>query len=136
MKSRTSKPTSAAAVIRRAGEEWARNWNRRKLGKVVAAYAEDAVYLPPHHPAVHGRAAIRKYLKAPLDHGVTGLSFKVTYIRQEGDLAWDVGTYRMTVPTMDGRLRNDQGKYLTLWRRTRGGRWHIVADSWSSDLPA
>ncbi len=133
---RKPRESSAAAIIRKTGEAWARNWNAKKLGQVVAAYATDAVYLPPHHPAVHGRNAIRRYLKGPLEHGVTGLSFKVTYIKQEGDLAWDVGTYRMSVPMMDGRKRTDQGKYLTLWRRARNGQWHIVADSWSSDLPA
>ena len=105
-----------------------------KLDEVVAAYAEDAVYLPPHHEAVHGRDAIREYLKAPLAHGVSNLAFEVTYIKQQGRIAWDVGTYHMTIPGNDGTKREDHGKYLTVWRRVRKV-WVIAADAWSSDLP-
>jgi uncharacterized protein (TIGR02246 family) len=125
---------SAAATIRRIGDDWARHWNAGELDGVVAAYAEDAVYLPPHHEAVHGRKAIREYVKVPLGHGVSDLAFEVTYIKQEGSIAWDVGTYRMTVPRNDASRKEDRGKYLTVWRRI-GKKWLIVADAWSSDLP-
>ncbi len=128
------KPLDAGATIRRIGDDWARHWNAQELDGVVAAYAEDAVYLPPHHEAIHGRDAIREYLKSPLNRGFSDLAFDVTYIKQQGPVAWDVGTYRMTVPAEDGATREDQGKYLTVWRRT-GKTWLIAADSWSSDLP-
>lgn len=129
-----NRAVSAAMTIRRIGDEWARHWNAGELNGVVAAYAKDAVYLPPHHQAVHGRDAIREYLKAPLGHGVSDLAFEVTYIKQQGPVAWDVGTYRMTIPQADGTKKEDHGKYLTVWRR-EGRSWLIVADAWSSDLP-
>jgi uncharacterized protein (TIGR02246 family) len=126
---------SAAATIRKIGNDWAQNWNAGDLEKVVAVYAPDAVYLPPHHEAVHGRDAIREYLRGPRSHGVSDLAFDVTYIKQSSDVAWDVGTYRMTVPQNDGTKREDHGKYLTVWKRA-GTKWLITADAWSSDLPA
>jgi uncharacterized protein (TIGR02246 family) len=125
---------SAAGAIRRMGDEWARHWNAGDLDGVAAVYAEDAVYLPPHHEAVHGRDAIREYLKAPLSHGVSNLAFEVTYIKQQGPTAWDVGTYHMAIPRNEGPKREDHGKYLTVWRRV-GQNWLIAADAWSSDLP-
>jgi uncharacterized protein (TIGR02246 family) len=131
---RTQGKSRAAGVIRRIGDEWARHWNAGELEGVVAAYATDAVYLPPHHVAVHGRDAIREYLKTPLGHGVSDLAFDVTYIKQQGPIAWDVGTYRMTIPQNDGTKKEDHGKYLTVWRRA-GKNWLIAADAWSSDLP-
>ncbi len=70
----------------------------------------------------------------PLGHGVSDLAFEVTYIKQEGSIAWDVGTYRMTVPRNNASRKEDRGKYLTVWRRI-GKKWLIVADAWSSDLP-
>jgi len=130
-----TRTVDAAGTIRRIGDEWARHWNAGKLEGVVAAYAEDAVYLPPHHEAVHGRDAIWEYLKAPLSHGVSDLAFEVTYIKQQGPVAWDVGTYHMTIPQNDGTEKKDHGKYLTVWRRV-GEKWLIAADAWSSDLPA
>ena len=129
-----SRIVNAAATIRRTGDDWARHWNAGELDGVVAAYAEDAVYLPSHHEAVHGREAIREYLKGPLSHRVCGLAFDVTYIKQQGPIAWDVGTYRMTIPQNDGTKKEDHGKYLTVWRRVGKG-WLIAADAWSSDLP-
>ncbi len=125
---------NAAATIRRAGEDWARHWNAGELEEMAALYAEDAVYLPPHHEAVHGRDAIREYLKAPLRHGVSDLAFEVTYIKQQGPVAWDVGTYRMMIPQADGTKKEDHGKYLSVWKRV-GRNWLMAADAWSSDLP-
>jgi uncharacterized protein (TIGR02246 family) len=132
---RRNRKVNAAATIRRIGDDWARHWNAGELEGVIAAYAEDAVYLPPHHEAVQGRVAIREYLKAPLSHGVSDLAFEVTYIKQQGPVAWDVGTYHMTIPQNDGAKKEDHGKYLTVWRRV-GEKWLIAADAWSSDLPA
>jgi uncharacterized protein (TIGR02246 family) len=131
---RTEGRISAAGTIRRMGDEWARHWNAGDVDGVAAVYAEDAVYLPPHHEAVHGRDAIREYLKAPIGHGVSDLAFEVTYIKQQGPIAWDVGTYRMTIPQTEETRREDRGKYLTVWRRV-GQDWRIAADAWSSDLP-
>lgn len=135
--SRTTRKTngaSAGADIRALSDEWARHWNAGDAEGVAALYAHDAVYLPPHHPAVHGRDSIREYLRTPLAHGVSNLAFAVTYIKQAGSAAWDVGTYRMTIPQPDGGQREDHGKYLSVWRRA-GKHWLLVADAWSSDLP-
>lgn len=125
---------NATTVIRQMGNAWAQHWNAGRLDDLVAAYAPDAVYLPPHHGAVHGRDAIREYLHGPLSHGVGNLAFDVTYIKQDANVAWDVGTYRMSVPQADGTKKEDHGKYLTIWKRA-GGKWVIAADAWSSDLP-
>lgn len=75
---------SAAGAIRRMGDEWARHWNAGDLHGVAAVYAEDAVYLPPHHEAIHGRDAIREYLKSPLSHGVSDLALKLPTSNNKG----------------------------------------------------
>ncbi len=132
--SRRSSRTNAAAAIRKISDEWAHDWNAGDADGVAGLYAEDAVYLPPHHEAVRGRNAIREYLKTPLAHGVSDLSFAVSYIKQQETIAWDVGTYHMMVPQSDGTKKEDRGKYLSVWRLT-GKNWLLVADAWSSDLP-
>jgi len=75
---KSAKTSNAAVIIRQMGKDWARHWNAGTLDKVAAAYALDAVYLPPHHQAIHGRDAIREYLRGPLSHGVSDLAFDVT----------------------------------------------------------
>jgi uncharacterized protein (TIGR02246 family) len=132
---KSAKASNAAVIIRQMGNDWAKHWNAGILDKVVAAYAPDAVYLPPHHEAIHGREAIREYLRGPLSHGTSNLVFDVTYIKQDGKVAWDVGTYRMNLPLNDGTQKEDRGKYLTVWKWV-DAKWRIAADAWSSDLPA
>jgi uncharacterized protein (TIGR02246 family) len=133
---RAGRPGGANGIsaICKIGEEWARRWNGGDVDGVAELYSTDAVYLPPHHEAVHGRAAIREYLRMPLAHGVSNLEFAVTYIKKLGRTAWDVGTYRMMVPQSDGTSKQDRGKYLSVWRMIRKN-WLLDADAWSSDLP-
>jgi len=126
---------NADNAIRKLGEEWAHHWNAGEVEGLAALYADDAVYLPPHHEAVHGRADIREYLRTPIAHGVSDLAFTVTYIKQQGPTAWDVGTYRMMVLQSDGTMKEDKGKYLSVWER-KEKHWLLMADAWSSDLPA
>ena len=66
---------------------------------------------------------------------MSDLAFDVTYIKQDGNVAWDVGTYRVNVPLHDGTKKEDHGKYLTVWKSV-DAKWLIAADAWSSDLPA
>jgi len=120
--------------ISKIGEQWARNWNAGDLDKLIQAYAPEAVYMPPHHAAVHGRDAIYEYLKMPMSHGIGELTYEVTFVKHSGELAYDVGRYTMSVPREGGK-RQDRGKYLTVWRHQLNGEWLIVADTWSSDLP-
>ena len=126
--------TNAAASIRKLTESWAHQWNAGNADGVAGLYALDAVYLPPHHKAVRGRDAIREYLKTPIGRGISNLSFAVSSIKQQGTIAWDVGTYHMVVPQSDGTKKTDRGKYLSVWR-LKGKNWVLVADAWSSDLP-
>ena len=65
--------------------------------------------------------------RGPLSHGVSDLAFDVTYIRQDGNVAWDVGTYRVNVPLNDGTKKEDHGKYLTVWKWV-DAKWLISAE--------
>lgn len=99
----------------------------------MTAYAPDAVYLPPHHEAVHGRDSIREYLQTPLGRGVRDLVFDVTYIKQSGE--YGVGRRELS-HQRDAERRKERGprQIVTVWERA-GRKWFIAADEWSSDLP-
>ena len=131
---RRRRKVNAAATIRRMGNDWSWHWNAGELDGWSRLTLKTQFTFRRYHEAVHGRDAIREYLKVPLSRGICGLAFEVTYIKQQGSIAWDVGTYRMTIPQSDGTKKEDHGKYLTVWRRVGKG-WLIAADAWSSDLP-
>jgi uncharacterized protein (TIGR02246 family) len=108
----------------------ARDWET-----FAAAYTEDAVLYAPNTPAVKGRAAIRAWAeKFPR---LTELDLENVKIEGQGDLAYVLGVYRMTMSAPGSAdLVKDTGKFIEIRRKQPDGRWLLVADVSNSDLPA
>jgi uncharacterized protein (TIGR02246 family) len=101
----------------------------------AAIFVEDGMLNPPNEPSVKGRAAIQAWLSRfpPIT------AFKLENARIEGrdDLAYVLGTYTLTItpPGAPGPI-TDSGKFVEIRRRQADGRWLLVVDMFSSDLPA
>jgi ketosteroid isomerase-like protein len=120
-------------AIRQSDENNVKLMNAKDWKGVLALYTEDAIELPPNHAAIQGKAAIQAWLQAfpPLsDFHAESLEI----VGQE-DLAFDRGTYSMTVTPAGAPPIKDHGKYLTLWRKQTNGSWKVVRDVFNSDLP-
>jgi uncharacterized protein (TIGR02246 family) len=106
----------------------------RDFATWAALFLDDAVLNPPNEPAVKGRAAIRAWLEKfpPITE------FKLNHEKVEGreDLAYVLGTYTMTItPPGAPAPVKDSGKFVTVVRKQRDGRWLGAVDMFSSDLP-
>jgi uncharacterized protein (TIGR02246 family) len=103
----------------------------------VSYYADDATLMPPNVPLVTGKDAIQKTWAGMLAPGtqVTWAPSKVE-VSASGDLAYDQGTYTLTMPGPDGKPMNDKGKYLAVSKKQADGSWKLEEDTWNSDLPA
>jgi uncharacterized protein (TIGR02246 family) len=101
----------------------------------VAAYTEDAVLCAQNTPAVKGRAAIKAWAeKFPR---VTALDFENLKIDGQGDLAYVLGAYRITILSPESAEPvEDTGKFIEIRRRQSNGTWLVEADISNSDLPA
>ena len=55
--------------------------------------------------------------------------------RSQADLAYDRGTYSMTVTPPGAAPIEDRGKYLTIYRKQADGSWKIARVMFNSDLP-
>ena len=99
-------------------------------------YADDARLLAPNAPRADGIEAVmagwREFLATP------GLELtaecKDVIVSQAGDLAIDIGTYRMKTSGAGGAPVEDVGKYLTVFRKTDAG-WKSIVDTYNSDAP-
>jgi ketosteroid isomerase-like protein len=102
------------------------------LDGVVALYTENGILMPPHHPAVQGRAALRAFLG-----GFPRISsFKATVDEIDGraDLAYARGSFSMTVhPKGAPGPVEEQGKFLEVRRRQPDGSWLLAVDIFNSD---
>lgn len=98
-------------------------------------YAEDAVSMGANQTAIRGRDAIRGMVAEMFALPNLAFSFAPTKIEvaASGDIAYEIGTYRVAADMPGGRL-DDEGKYLTLWKKV-AGEWKIASDISNSDRP-
>jgi ketosteroid isomerase-like protein len=125
------------AAIRALGDSYARAVVAQDADAVAAAYAPDAIEMPPREPATAGRQAIRDRYAAGLRSGMTTREF--TFRSEEIDgregLAYDRGAWSWTgtPPGMVGPVA-ETGKYVAIARRQEDGSWLWSATIWNSDV--
>ena len=111
-------------------------YRRLDVEAVAALYAADALYLAPKSPVVRGRddiaARFASMFGRSREQGVSlDISFTIVAREVAGDLAWDVGTYRL-VRRKDGtEVRRSAGKFAVVARRDAAGTWRFQLDSYS-----
>ena len=131
----TTRTNDAATYIQTENPRFADAFSRGDWNAVTAYYADDAVLLMPNAEMMRGTAAIRQGFGAMQGMGAT-LKTATDHVVQSGDLAYETGTYQMSMMPPGGSLVNDRGKYLTVWRRQANGDWKIVADMINTSMPA
>ena len=121
------------AAIHQAQQNDVKRTNAQDWNGDLALYAEDAILMPPNQAAVQGKAPIQAWMQAYPP--ISNLQEQGLEIEGEGNLAYDRGTYSMTVNHVVAPSIEDHGKYLTIWRKQAGGLWKISRAIFNSDLP-
>jgi ketosteroid isomerase-like protein len=110
--------------------------NASDLTGVLAAWCNEGVLMPPHHPSVHGRAALEQYFRELFSHSRFAFVFSSSRIEVAGDVALERIEYRASAwPAAGGPLVQDVGKGLHVYRRQTDGSWKLAQDIWNSDNP-
>ena len=124
-------------VIRSAELQAVEALNAGDIDGYMASYPEDSVWLPPNAPTVTGAADIRE-LASQLA-GSPDFAFHVEpttiEVARDGDLAYLVGSYEMTVNDPNGNPVTDHGKFVEVWRKHPDSTWNHVLAIWNSDGP-
>jgi ketosteroid isomerase-like protein len=125
-----------ATKIRDLDAQWSKSAVAHDLDATVSYYADDASVLPPNAPIATGKAAIRAVWATMVvpDVSVSWQSGKVE-VSLSGDLAYDMGTYQMTMKDPEGKSMTDHGKFVEVWKKQPDKTWKTVADIFNSDLP-
>ena len=123
-------------AIRALSARWLAAVGSREVDSIVAYYADDGALLAPGAPLAEGRDAVRAVWTTLV--GLPGLALEWTpasvRVSGAGEMAYEIGTYRMSVDGPSGRVE-DEGKYLVVWRRTGDG-WKVGADAFNSSRAA
>ena len=109
----------------------------KDLDAALRYFSDDAILQPPDAPQIEGIDEIRALLKQemfqlPLEDVESGHSKIVVSLA--GDLAYQVGWYRVPFDGPEGRVVND-GKYIIVWQKVEG-QWKYVASCWNSNRPS
>ena len=95
----------------------------------MSFYAEDAVELPNGASMLLGKESIGKTMTF-LDDKNNRLTWSPVHIdvSSSGDLAYSFGNYEFRSIDKDGKPSIEHGKYTTIWRKQRDGKWKVVLD--------
>ena len=105
-------------------EEWTEAWSSDRTDRINLLYTEDAVLVPADGtPMARGRSEIVKYFERTLaSAGEITTSFQDFDVA--GSLAFAMGTFSYTAPTLGTGSRTLKGRFVAIFR-LEGGRWKI-----------
>ena len=95
----------------------------------MSFYAEDAVELPNGAQMLLGKDSIGKTMIF-LDDKNNHLTWSPVHVdvSASGDLAYSFGNYEFRSVGKDGKPSVENGKYTTIWKKRRDGKWKVVLD--------
>lgn len=110
--------------------------NSGDVAAILACWASDGVLQPPHHPAVHGHAAIAEYFGNIFATRRLTFTFTGSAVTVLGEVALERLSYTAVAASLAGGGRTeDVGKGLHVYGRQPDGSWKLTQDIWNSDLP-
>ena len=103
---------------------------------LASMFDDDAILMPPNQRFLRGRLPIRHFYEDWCHSPMRPSAFTFHHLDAtiSGDSAYDVGTYKMSIPAGPGRSIDDTGKYTVLLKRS-AGEWKISYLIFNSDLP-
>lgn len=112
--------------------EWSRRFQEKDTVWIADLHARQGRMMPPNAEPVVGRDAVRSAWgeMARMEGATLDWESQEVHVAASGDMAYDLGTYTMTLP--DGT--EDRGKYVVVWVK-EDGRWKVAVDMFSSNQP-
>ncbi len=126
-----------ARTIRQIDAAWSQALQDKDLDKVMSNYAQTASFLPPDEPLIRGTEQIRRWFERRM--GVPGYSASfiptTIVVSKSGDMAYELGTFRVVIDDASGKPVVSSGKHLVAWQK-HGRVWKVVAESINRDAPS
>jgi|SRR5215469_12581367 len=126
------------AAIRAASSDWSKASQAKDAAKAMSFYGDTAMQFPDNGPLVQGKDNIRAGWEKMFALPGPGLSFVTTGVEvaRSGDLAYEYGTYDFATQDKNGKVNDEKGKYITIWKKQPDGSWKVAADIDNPDAAA
>lgn len=121
-------------VLATLDDDWSAAAVKKDVDLVAAFYATDAIAHPRVMSAA-GHAAAKKIWAAYFVDPSFKISWKTLHaeVSASGEIGFTSGTYEDSFIGPDGKLVNETGKYLCVWRKGIDGKWKATHDMWNTD---
>jgi uncharacterized protein (TIGR02246 family) len=125
------------AAIRAAAKDWSAAAQAKDPEKFASFYADDAVLLLEGAPDPSGKAAIHEAAVGMMKDPNFALSFESDSVvaARSGDLAYETGSYSLTMSDAKKKPATTKGHYLVVWQKQADGSWKALRDAPVSDPP-
>jgi uncharacterized protein (TIGR02246 family) len=125
------------AAIHAAVKEWSASAQAKDADKFASYYAEDGVLMLEDAPDIRGVAALREGIGGMMQDPNFGLSFAAdrVVVARSGDLAYETGTYTLTMSDPEQKPATQKGHYVVVWQKQVDGAWKVMVDVPVSDPP-
>jgi ketosteroid isomerase-like protein len=123
-----------AKALAKVDDEWSKSAATKDAERVASFYAEDAMVYPPNAAAVTGRAAAKTVWASLFADSTFRLAWTTVHaaVAKGGDMGYTAGTYEDSWTGPDGKLMNEKGKYVCVWKKQKDGLWKAIFDAGSA----
>ena len=124
------------AAIVRADSAWIRNVVSKNVDSLMTYYTPDAVSYGFGGAPASGTDQIRANYTEMVKSTITDPTFtsQTVKISDDGKMAYDHGTYSMTIAPPGGKPAKENGAFLNVWRKV-DGQWKLAAEMGTSVAP-
>jgi ketosteroid isomerase-like protein len=122
-------PQATAETLKQLEGEFMRAAAEKGSAGYMSYYADDAVEVSNNSPLIAGKENIAKGMGF-LDDKNNRLSWTPVGadISASGDLGYTYGSYEFHAVGKDGKAVVEYGKYTSIWKKQKDGRWKVALD--------
>jgi uncharacterized protein (TIGR02246 family) len=123
-------------AIKRVLEQSFTAFNAGDIEGILAVNTDDVVWIPPNHPPITGKEALRSWEQDYFDEFAIQVAFSHEEIVVTGDWAFLRYSFAATLTLVaGGESTQDNGHGLTIYQRQPDGSWKYFRNIWNSDNP-
>ena len=127
-----SDPVHEQQVLLDLDRAWAADAGSAKpdVDKIASYWADGARVMMPGQPEYVGIESIRQMVATSV--AIPG--FHITWtperavVSSSGDFGYTYGANEILAPDLTGGIARSLGRYVTIWRKDRAGKWRCVMD--------
>ena len=116
-------------AIDKGNAQWVEAWDKADASLIASLFAEDGVLLGRNGKMFKGPKQIFERQKTVMESASKGVKATVTTVDLwlDGTTAYETGIYSYKFQE-NGKPVNEEGRYVTIWKRQSDGSWKIASD--------